>query len=82
MGDNRLVTTTEPRTFHFNLPIDVHIHLKHEIYSIIKHDELLAKHIIKSEVWQLLSKYKHGNEHKKQINHTNLLLTLDLKIRL
>ena len=46
MGDNRLVATTEPRTFHFNLPIDVHIHLKYETYSIIKHDELLAKHIV------------------------------------
>ena len=64
-GHSKLVATG-PRTFHFNLPIDVHIHLKHEIYFIIKHNELLAKHIIKSEVRQLLSKFKHGNEHEKQ----------------
>ena len=66
MRDNRLATTAEPRNFHFNLPIDVRTHLKHEIDSIIKHVELLTKHIIKSEVRQLLYKYKHGNEHEKQ----------------
>ena len=42
--------------------------LKHESDSVIKHDELLAKHTIKKQIRQLLSKYKHGNnihEHGK-----------------
>ena len=42
MGDNRLVITTEPKFFHLDLPKDVDINLKHEIYSIIKHNQLLA----------------------------------------
>ena len=33
MGDNELIVTMEPKTFHFNLPIDAGINLKHEIYS-------------------------------------------------
>ena len=55
--------------------------LKHETYSVIKHSELLAENTIKSEVRQLSSKYKHGNdipEHRntvKRMNNTNLLLT-------
>ena len=55
MGDNQLLLTTEPRTFHF----DAGINLKHEIYSIIKHKELLAEHKIKDEIRMLLSKYMH-----------------------
>ena len=45
------------------------IHLKHQIYSIIKHGELLVEHTIKKEIRQLLIEYKHGNdiyEHGKQ----------------
>ena len=34
MGDNELIGTTEPKTFHFDLPTDAGINLKHEIYSI------------------------------------------------
>ena len=48
MGDNKLVITTELKTFHFNLPKDTGINLKHEIYSIIKHNELLAEHTLKN----------------------------------
>ena len=67
MEDNKLVITTEPKTFHSDLPKDTGINLKHEIYCTIKHNELLAEHI-KNVVRQLLCKYKHGNdihEHRK-----------------
>ena len=59
MEDNQLVITTEPRTFKFNnsnLPTDAginfkhDINLKHDIYSIIKGNELLAEHKIKKEM--------------------------------
>ena len=69
IGDNKLVVTTGRKTFHFDLHKDVVKNLKHEIDSVIKHDELLAKHTIKKQIRQLLSKYKHGNnihEHGKQ----------------
>ena len=36
MEGNRLVITTEPKFFYFDLPKDTDINLKHEIYSIIK----------------------------------------------
>ena len=64
--DNELVTTTEPKTFRFDLPKDVDNNLKHEIYSILKQNELLAN---KNNIRQLLSNYKHVNnihEHRKQ----------------
>ena len=70
MGDNKLVTRTEPRTFHFDLPTDTDINLKHKIYSIMKR-ELLAEHTTKNMIRQLVYKYKHGNyihEHGKWQN--------------
>ena len=54
--NNKLVITTEPKTFCFDLPIDADNNLELEIDSIIKHNELLAEVAIKSEVRQLLSK--------------------------
>ena len=42
--DNKLVTTTEPKTFCFDLPEYADKNMEHEIYSIIKHKELLAEH--------------------------------------
>ena len=36
MGDNKVVIVAEIKTFHFDLPKDAGINLKHEIYSIIK----------------------------------------------
>ena len=33
MGNNELIVTTELKTFHFDLPTDAGINLKHEIYS-------------------------------------------------
>ena len=67
--DNKLVITTEPKTFCFGLPKDP------------EHTELLAEHTMKTEIRQLLSKYKHGNnirEHQKtvkRVSHTNSFIT-------
>ena len=36
MRDNNLVITTESKTFHFYLPKDAVLHLKHAIHSIIE----------------------------------------------
>ena len=49
-GDKKLLLTTEPKTFHFDLPIDVRKNLKHEINFIIKHNECLAEHTIKNNI--------------------------------
>ena len=68
MGDNKLVITTEHKTFHFDLWKDVSINLKHKIYSNIKQKELLAASTIKNKIRQLLSKYKHGNDIHEQRN--------------
>ena len=62
MGDNRLVITTESKTFLLDLLKDVDINLKHEIYSIIKDNKLLAKRTIKNEIRHFLVKYKHEND--------------------
>ena len=48
--DNRHVITTEPKTFHFDLPKDLDNNLKHEIDSIIKYNELIAEHTIKTKI--------------------------------
>ena len=37
-----LIIITEPKIVHFDLPEDVRNNLKHEIDSMLKHDELLA----------------------------------------
>ena len=69
IGDNKLVITTEPKNFYFDLPKNVGNSLKHEIDSIIKHYKLLAEHTIKNVIRKAFSKYKHGNdihEHGKQ----------------
>ena len=68
MGDNKLVITTGPKTF-FVISKDTDNHLKHEIESIIKYNELLVKHTIKNEVIQLLSKYKDGSNIHKHEKH-------------
>ena len=51
--DKTLVITTEPKIVCFDLPKDDSNNLKHESYSIIKNNELLAEHTIKYEVRQL-----------------------------
>ena len=62
IGDNNILVTTEPKTFYFDLPVDANNNSKHEIYSIIRHNELLAGHTMKDKIRQLLSNYKHGND--------------------
>ena len=50
MGDNKLLITKEPKTFYFDLLKDAGINLKHEIYSITKHNDRLAEHKINKMV--------------------------------
>ena len=47
--DYRLVITTGHKTFHFDLHKDVRKNFKHEIDSIIKHNELLSEQRIKNK---------------------------------
>ena len=54
--NNKLVITTEPKSFCFDLPIDADNNLELEIDSITKHNELLAELAMKNGVRQLLSK--------------------------
>ena len=57
-GRQQTCNNCRKQTFHFDLPKDAGINLKHEIYSTIK-----------NQIKQLLSKYKLGNnihEHGKQ----------------
>ena len=71
IDDNKHVLIPEPKPSHFDLPKDVDNNLKHEANSIIKHNEFLAEHTIRTMILiinQLFFKYKHGNdilEHKK-----------------
>ena len=50
MRNKFVITTADPETFHFDLPKDAGINLKHEIYPPIKHNEILAEHTIKTKV--------------------------------
>ena len=59
--DNKIMITTEPKTFNFDLSKDAHKNLKVEIDFIIM-TEFLAEHTIKNEISRLLFKYKHGND--------------------
>ena len=59
--DNKLVITTEAKTFYSGLYKNVDNNLKHQIFSIIKHNELLAEHATKNAISQLLFQYKLGN---------------------
>ena len=56
MRDNKLVITTEPKSFSFNLPKNVSTNFKYGIDSIIKQNEYLAYHALKNGIRQLLSK--------------------------
>ena len=46
----KLVIIAEPKTVHFNLSKKVGNNLKQEIYFIIKHNEILAEHTIKTRL--------------------------------
>ena len=69
--NNKLVTTTEPKTIHFNLSKNAVNNLKHEIDLFIKRKELLAE----QKIGQLLSTYKYGNDiheyGKSKLNETH-----------
>ena len=64
MGDNKLMVITEPKTFHFDLPTDAGINLKHEIYSIIKDNELLAGHMSMETTFMNTENQKLNEAHK------------------
>ena len=69
IADNKLVISTETKTFVLIYLKILTIAFSHEIYSILKYNKLLTEHPIKNEFRQLLSKYKHGSvihEHGKQ----------------
>ena len=59
MRNQKLVITTEPKTFCFDLPKDAGNSLK--ISSMIKYNELSAEHTIKNEIRGLLGKYNYRN---------------------
>ena len=42
MTNNEIVITTETKLFHFDLPKDAGINLKHEIDSMIEKKDLIA----------------------------------------
>ena len=68
-----MIVIRDPKTFYFDFDWlkDVDENLKHEIEFIIKRNEFLVENKIKSEIEQLLLKYKHENdihEHRKQQN--------------
>ena len=75
MGDNKLMATTEPKTILFDLSTDDGINLKHETYSIIKHNELLAEHII-METKFMNTENKNLNESHKYILNLSHRLNL------
>ena len=71
--EKNMIVIRDLKTFCFNFdwPKYGDGNLKHEIEFIIKSNESLAENKIKSEIEQLLLKYKHGNnihEHGKQQN--------------
>ena len=61
MGKHKLVITTGPKTFCLDLPKDAGNSLKHEISSMIKHNEFSPERTIKNEIRRLLGKYNCQN---------------------
>ena len=71
--EENMIVIRDPKTFYFDFDWlkDVDENLKHENEFIIKRNEFLVENKIKSEIEQLLLKYKHENdihEHRKQQN--------------
>ena len=86
IAGNRVVIVREPRPFHFGLPKDFGINLKHEIYSLIKYNKNLTEHTIKLRLDSFLSKYLKNNFLNKCNNKTNepqkVLLNLSQRLNL
>ena len=87
INDNKLVTITEPKTIHFDLPKKIDSSLKHETDFLIKHNEFLAEDTIKNEISQycpnismgmifMITENSKTNDSHKSI--LNLLQRLDL----
>ena len=73
MGDNKLIVTTELKTFHFDLPADAGINLKHEIYYIIKHNELIVEYISMETTFMNTENSKPDESHKFVLNFSQRL---------
>ena len=87
INDNKLVTITEPKTIHFDLPKKIDSSLKHETDFLVKHNEFLAEDTIKNEISQycpnismgmifMITENSKTNDSHKSI--LNLLQRLDL----
>ena len=66
--DKKLLIITKPKSIHSDLLTEIK-KLKLETDVIIKHNEILAENTIKTEIIQLLTKYKHkddNHEHEKR----------------
>lgn len=50
ISDNNLVTITEPKSIHFDLPKKIDNSLKHETDFTIKHNEFSAEDTIKNKI--------------------------------
>ena len=50
IGDNKIVITIKPKTFYFDLSKDVDNNLKDEMDPIIKHNDFLAEHAVKTRL--------------------------------
>ena len=77
--NNKLVTTAEPKTIHFNLSKNAVNNLKHEIDLFIKRKELLAEHTIKKRLDNYcphisMEMIFMNREKVNSMKHTNLLL--------
>ena len=69
--EENLIMIRHPKTFYYNFD-----NLKHENEFIIKRNESLVENKIKSEIEQLLFKYKLGNnilEHRKRSSNKSML---------
>ena len=62
--DKKLLITTVLRALHFDLPKGADNNLKHEIDFIKKSNQFLSEPTTKNKISHLLSKYKHGDNHK------------------
>ena len=79
--DNKLVITTELKTFNFDLPKDTGTNLKHEIYSTIEPDEYTVKNKIRKYCPNIImgnNIHEHGKQTRetlKRVNHANSFVT-------
>ena len=71
--EENMIVIRDPRTFYFrsDWPKNFDENLKDEIELIIKSNKSLAQKKMKTEIEQLLSKYKYGNNIHEQGKQQN-----------